>query len=195
MAHTARQLYSFYDYVELDEQTDVKHEFLDGQAWAMAGGTPEHAAISAKIASLLGSALGSRPRRVFSSDLRVRVQATGLATYPDVTIVCEKLALDPEDHKGHTITNPRVLVEVLSPSTEDYDRGEKLGHYKQIQSLAEVVLVAHDRREIEVVRREGDGSWSRHIAGDGEVTRLVSLDCDLPVSEVYRNPLDAVGPT
>ena len=85
--------------------------------------------------------------------------------------------------------NPKVLVEVLSPSTEDYDRGEKLGNYKLIPSLAEVVLVAHDRREVEVVRREADGSWSRQIEKPGEVVMLTSLGCELPVDEIYRDPL------
>jgi Uma2 family endonuclease len=147
--------------------------------------------VCAKIVAILDGALRGRPCRVFSSDLRVRVQATGLGTYPDVTVVSDKLEMDPEDHKRHTVTNPRVIVEVLSPSTEDYDRGEKLGQYKRMASLAEVVLVAHDRREIEVVRRESDGSWSRHIAGEGAAARIASLGCELPVDEVYRDPLEA----
>ena len=81
------------------------------------------------------------------------------------------------------------MIEVLSPSTEAYDRGEKLRHYQQIPSVEEVVLVAHDRREIEIVRREQDGSWSRHLTRDGEVATLSSVECALAVAEVYRNPL------
>ena len=104
-------------------------------------------------------------------------------------MICGKLELDGEDSKGHTALNPRVVVEVLSPSTEDYDRGEKLGNYKQIPSVAEVVLVAHDRREIEIVCRELDGSWSRHVASDGERAMLASLDCELPVREVCGDRL------
>jgi Uma2 family endonuclease len=123
----------------------------------------------------------------------VRVAATGLGTYADVTVICGRLELDPADPKRHTATNPKVLVEVLSPSTEDYDRGDKLGNYKLISTLAEVVLVAHDRREIEVVRREDDGSWSRHIARAGESVELISLGCALSVSEIYRDPLAASG--
>ena len=115
--------------------------------------------------------------------------ATGLGTYPDVTVICDRLELDPEDPKGHTAINPRVLVEVLSPSTEDYDRGEKLGHYKQIPALAEIVLVAHDCREVEVVRREADGSWSRSIARDGDIAVLTSIGCSLQVREIYQDPL------
>src|SRR5690606_31274388 len=121
----------------------IKHEFLDGLVWAMAGGSPEHAAIAANIVALLVNQLAGRRCRVFSSDLRVRVKATGLATYPDVTVVCEQLELDPDDPKGHTVTNPKLLVEVLSPSTAEYDRGEKLDHYRQIESLEVILLVAH----------------------------------------------------
>ncbi len=106
----------------------------------------------------------------------------------DVTVICGK-ELDPEDPKRHTAVNPKLLVEVLSPSTEDYDRGDKLGHYKQIPSLEEVLLVAHDRRGIEIVRREADGTWSREIAREGQVLRLVSLSVELSVDEIYRDPL------
>jgi Uma2 family endonuclease len=112
-----------------------------------------------------------------------------MGDYPDVTVVCDSLELDPEDPKGHTVLNPTVIVEVLSPTTENSDRGEKLGQYKLIASLTEVVLVAHDRREIEIVRREPDGSWSREIAGDGGLIRLRSLGCELSVADVYRDPL------
>jgi Uma2 family endonuclease len=157
----------------------------------MAGGTPEHARIAASVTMLLGSALRGRPCTVFSSDLRVRVPATGLTTYPDVTVVCGKLELDLDDRKGHTVVNPRLVVEVLSPSSEDYDRGEKLGHFKQIVTLEEIVLIAHDRREVEIARREPDGSWSREIAADGGTVRLRSLECDLAVAEIYRDPLAA----
>lgn len=181
--------FSFDEYVALEEDAAVKHEFLDGRVWAMAGGTPEHAAVCANIVTLLGNALRGKPCRTYSSDLRVRVQATGLATYPDVAVIGDRLDLDPEDPKKLTATNPRVLVEVLSPSTEDYDRGEKLGHYKKIASLTEVVLVAHDLQEVEIVRREADGTWSGEIARAGDIARLHSIEVDLPVAEIYRNPL------
>jgi len=115
--------------------------------------------------------------------------ATGLGTYADVTVICGKVEFDPEDRKGHTALGPKVVVEVLSPSTEPYDRGEKLAHCKQIPALQGVLFVAHDRREVEIVRREADGSWSRHVAGAGASARLDSLECDLPVNEMYRDPL------
>jgi Uma2 family endonuclease len=132
------------------------------------------------IATLLGNALRGKPCRTYSSDLRVRVEETGLGTYPDLAVICGPVQLDPHDSRGQTVVNPRVLVEVLSPSTEDYDRGEKLGHYKRIPSLAEVMLAAHDRREVEIVRREPDGTWSREIARQGDVAHLRSIE--LPAS-------------
>jgi Uma2 family endonuclease len=189
MAQPTRQRFSFDDYLVLEDVAAVRHEFLDGQVWAMAGGSPDHAAVCANVCALLSNALRGQPCRVYSSDLRVRVQATGLGTYPDVTVICGKLETDPEDRKGHTVINPRLIVEVLSPSTADYDRDEKLSHYQKIPTLQEVVLVAHDRQEVEVVRREANGSWSRHLARDTESAHLTSVGCELPTKEVYRNPL------
>lgn len=189
MAHAAHRRFAFEEYLLLEEDSRTKHEFMDGQVWAMAGGSPEHAAVSMNVGTLLNVALRGQPCRTFSSDLRVRAQKTGLGTYPDVTVVCGPLQFDPDDSKRQTVVNPRVVIEVLSRSTEDYDRGEKLGHYKTIDSLAEVVFIAHDRCEVEVVRRESDGSWSRQIFGNGERAQLASLGCELPLDEVYRNPL------
>ncbi len=189
MAHVARQFFTFADYVEVAEESRVKLEFLDGQVWAMSGGTPEHAALSASVIAILSSALRGRPCRAYSSDLRVRVKKTGLATYPDATVICGRLEVDPEDPKQLTAINPTVIVEVLSPSTESYDRGEKLAHYKDIETLQEVVFVAQERHEIEVVRREPDGTWSRWISRGADNARIASLECELPLAEVYRNPL------
>lgn len=189
MSHPAHGFFSFDEYLLLEEDSRTKHEFLDGQVWAMAGGSPEHAAIAMNIGTLLGNALRGKPCRTYSSDLRVRVEETGLGTYPDLAVICGQVELDPHDPRRQTAVNPKVLVEVLSPSTEDYDRGEKLGHYKRIPSLAEVMLVAHDRREVEIVRRESDGTWSREIAAGDGVAYLRSLDCRLPVSDIYFNPL------
>lgn len=189
MANLARQQFTFDEYVELEEIAGVRHEYLAGQVWAMSGGSPSHAGVTAKVVGLLGRAVDGEPCRVFSADLRIRALETGLATYPDVSVICGALALDPEDRKGHTATNPKLLVEVLSPPTEAYDRGEKLAHYQTIEALAEVVLIAHDRRQIEVVRREPDGSWSRHVASAGGSATLESIGAALPVDEVYRDPL------
>jgi Uma2 family endonuclease len=191
MVIAARSWFSFAEYVDLEETSGIRHEFLDGQVWAMSGGSPNHSAIAANVTAMLVNHLRGRPCRVYSSDLRIRARATSLGTYADVTVICGKLDLDPEDRKGHTALNPKLLVEVLSPSTETYDRGEKLAHYQQIPGLEEVMLVAHDRQEVEIVRRQPDGSWSRHIAVAGTSARLDSIECDLLVTEIYRDPLGA----
>ncbi len=188
MGEPAHHRFTFDQYLMLEEDSGSKHEFLDGQVWAMSGGTPDHAAVAGNVLTLLNVQLIGKKCRVFTSDLRVRVAATGLGTYPDVSVICGRVELDPEDAKRHTVINPRLLVEVLSPSTEVYDRGEKLRHYQQIASVEEIVLVAHDRIEIEVVRREADGTWSRHVAGDGQRAQLSSVSCALSVREVYRDP-------
>jgi Uma2 family endonuclease len=184
-----RQHFSFAEYLALEEIAAVKHEFLGGHVWAMAGGSPAHAAVAANVIAALSAQLRERPCRVFTSDLRVRVLATGLGTYPDVSVVCGRHEIDPADPRGNTVTNPVVLVEVLSPSTEEYDRGEKLAHYRRIPSLAEVVLIAHDERRLEVWRRDGE-RWTVDVFRAGERARLASLGCELAIDEVYRDPLD-----
>jgi Uma2 family endonuclease len=154
----------------------------------MAGGSREHAAIAANLVALLASALRGRPCQVHTSDLRVRVTASGLATYPDASVICGRAELDPEDRLGHTVTNPLLVVEVLSPSTEKYDRSEKLSEYQSIASLREVVLVGHTAQEIDVWRRADDGGWAVFHYNDSTL-ELTCIDATLQISEVYRDPL------
>ena len=188
MVVSARQRFTFDDYLALEETSHARHEFLDRHVWAMAGGTPEHGGICANLIAHLSNRLSDQPCRGYTSDVRVRVKATGLATYPDVSVVCGGLETDPDDPKGNTVVNPTVLVEVLSPSTEDYDRGEKLAHYKQIPSLREIVLVAHDEQRIELWRRARD-QWILEVARGDEPARIPSLGCELDLAAVFRNPL------
>lgn len=188
MVHAIRQRYTFEEYLALEQISPVRHEFADGQVWAMAGGSPDHAAIAINVAAMLREQLRGRPCRVFGSDLRIRVRETGLSTYPDVSVVCDRLETDSADASGNTVLNPRVLVEVLSPSTEDYDRGEKLAHYKRIESLQEVILVAYDERRIEVWRRS-EHHWTLDVAHQEQSASIRSIDCALPLAEVYLDPL------
>ncbi len=174
--------YAFAEYLAIEEIARVKHEFLDGEIYAMAGGTPEHAALAAVVTTVLGEQLRGGPCRVYSSDLRVRILATGLATYPDVTIVCGPTERDPQS--ATHVVNPRIVIEVLSDGTEEYDRGEKLEHYKKVSSLMAVVLVSHRERKIEVWSREAS-AWEVTVHGSGQVARIPSLDCRLDVDAVY----------
>jgi Uma2 family endonuclease len=153
---------------------------------AMAGGTPDHAGLAAAVTASLNRQLEGKKCRVYSADLRVRVLATGFAGYPDVTVVCNRLERDPED--ANTATNPAVVVEILSPSTEQYDRGEKLRQYQQISSLSHVVLVAHDEKRIDVWSR-GDAGWIVDTSKSGESTTLSGVGCTMNVDDIYRDPL------
>jgi Uma2 family endonuclease len=188
MAQFAHHVFSFADYVLIEADSTIRHEFLQGRVSAMAGGSPRHAAIAARVISQLITQLRGHPCEVFTSDLRIRVLDTGLGTYPDGSVVCGSLRLDPEDPKGHTVTNPKLVVEVLSPSTEEYDRTEKREHYQTIASLEEIVLVAHDQRRIDVWRREG-ARWALHTMTESGSAELRSVGCRLDLGEVYRDPL------
>ncbi len=179
LAHRPR--YDFAQYLELEASSSTKHEFFGGDIFAMAGGTPDHAARSVAVSSALHAQLRGRACRVFSSDLRVRVARTGLTTYPDVTVVCGPLETDPQSDT--TVVNPTVVVEVLSESTARYDRGDKLEHYKQIPSLQACVLVAHDEPLVEVYVREGE-DWRRYSWRSGESARIPAIDCVLAVDDI-----------
>ena len=185
MSAVAHSRYSIAEYVDLEEHANVKHEFLDGTVWAMAGGTPEHAAIASAVIAALSSQLRERRCRVYTSDARVRVVASGLDTYPDVTVVCGHAEFDVEDKNA--LTNPVVLVEITSSGTEAYDRGEKLEHYKRIASLREVVVISHRERRIEVHRCGPTGEWAT-VDAQGQI-ELASIGASLDVEEVYRDPL------
>jgi len=176
--------FTFAEYLELEQRSQTKHEFLDGVVFAMAGGTPEHAAIAARLARLIGNALEGRPCNVYTSDLRIRVPLTGLTTYPDLSVICDRLETDPED--PNTATNPILLVEVLSASTAAYDRGEKLAHYQRLPSLCEVLFVAHDGEQLELWQRQGQGGWLLRVARGAESLELESVSVQVRVSDVYR---------
>jgi Uma2 family endonuclease len=176
--------YSFTDYLALEAASNVKHEFLGGQIYGMAGGTPEHAALSAAVVGILFAQLRDGRCRVHDADLRVRVLSTGLATYPDVTVVCGPRERDPED--VNAVTNPTLIVEVLSRGTEEYDRGDKFEHYKQIPSLRQYVLVSQDEWRIDLWTRSGSDTWNVLVARDRDRVTLASVGAALDVRELYE---------
>lgn len=179
--------YTYAEYLSAEEKSETKHEWLNGEIFAMSGGTPEHALLCASVNRCLGIAVRGKRCAVFSSDLRVRVQATGLSTYPDVSVVCGQIQRAPDDKNA--VVNPILLAEVLSDSTEVYDRGEKASHYRRIPSLREYMLVSQSAWHIEVYRRTDEGEWKMLVVGAGERFYLESVDCYLSVDEVYWNPL------
>lgn len=182
-----RIFYSYDQYLALERSSNVKHEYLGGQIYAMAGGTPEHAALAAAVIGVLYAQLRGGPCRSYDADLRVRVPATGLATYPDVTVVCGEPQRDPTDPDA--VTNPTMIIEVLSRTTEAYDRTEKFEHYQQLASLQQYVLVAHAERAVEVWTRRDDGQFAATTSGPGERAELSAAQAVLDVDELY----DAAG--
>ncbi len=183
---------SYAEFLAREGASEPRHEFLDGQVFAMAGGSPEHGALAAAVIGELRSALRGTPCRVFSSDVRVRIEATGLSTYPDASVVCGQLetaALDKD-----AITNPILLVEVLSDSTEAYDRGAKAAHYRRIPSLREYVLVDQKEPRVEIYRRNEQGRFELFEVTLGQPLELGSVGVTLDVRAIYDNPLAAAAP-
>lgn len=175
------------EYVAAEQASSLRHEYLNGQVYAMAGGTPEHGALAAAVMGELRAALVGKPCRVYSSDVRVSILETRLVTYPDASVVCGTLETDPADRDA--VTNPILVVEVLSESTEAYDRGAKAAHYRQVPSLMEYVFLSQDEPRIEVYRRVAPGRWELREARTGERIPLESCGIELEVSAIFTNPL------
>ena len=179
---------TYPDFVVFERQSPTKHEWLGGAVFDMSGGTYEHSALKVELVTSFSNQLRGKRCRVLDSDMAVRVLATGLLTYPDVSIVCGNREMDPDNENA--LTNPRVIVEVLSDSTETYDRGEKFAHYRRIPSLAEYVLLSQHQRGIEVYRESSSGAWDlAEKALAGESVTLKSIECVIVVDDVYADPL------
>jgi len=188
MSGPARRLhdYTYAQYVALEEESSIRHEFLDGEIYAMAGGSPDHAALAAAIIGLL------RPQlfpgcRAFTSDLRIRIPSTGLSTYPDVAVVCGRTQRATDDVLA--VVNPVLLVEITSDSTEQYDRGDKLTHYKQLSSVRHVLIASHREPHLTLHLREDIG-WLTIDARRGESVALAGVGARLSVDDVYRDGLE-----
>ena len=171
-------------YLALERQARDKSEYFAGEMFAMSGASRRHNLISLNIGAELRAQLRHRPCEVYTSDMRVKVGPTGLYTYPDVVVVCGEPAF--EDTLGDTLLNPTVLVEVLSQSTEDYDRGRKLEHYRSLPSLQEYLLVSQERAHIVHYVRHFDVSWllSDTLGLEASIS-LRSIECEVALSEIY----------
>ena len=190
MSSTARRVhYTYAEYLALEQDSSTRHEYLDGEIYAMAGGTPDHAALAGVAIGILGRGL-PHGCRLFTSDLRVRVAETGLSTYPDGAVICGRTARAADDPIA--VVNPLLLVEVTSPSTEDYDRGEKLRNYQLLPSLREVLIISHREPWVTLVRREEDGRWTSSDCRAGESVALASVGRSIAVDDIYRDGLEDV---
>lgn len=184
MSTAARSYLSPEEYLEIDRAAEQKSEYVDGQMFAMAGGSRNHNLIVTNLARELSLALKGRPCEVYPSDLRIWIPENNRYTYPDASVVCG----DPEflDEHLDTLLNPTLIVEVLSPTTELYDRGKKFERYRSIESLQSYVLVSQDERRVEQYVRQADGRWLfSDTVGEEGVVSLPSIECELKLAEIY----------
>ena len=172
------------EYLAIENRAEFRSEFFNGEMFAMSGASPRHNVIRENLSGEIFARLKGGPCRAVSSNQRVLVDRTGLYTYPDLLIVCGPFELDPEN--SHTITNPTAIVEVLSPSTEKYDRGAKFRNYQQIPSLKEYVLVAQDEAVIDRYVRLSDGSWGLvSFVGLDATLAFATVPVQIPLTDIY----------
>jgi Uma2 family endonuclease len=179
--------YTVEEYFAIDEASETRHEYVDGQIFDMAGGTDRHSQITVNLIGLLWSRLRGNPCQGRDGNLRVRYGRKVRYGYPDALIFCGPAQFDPKARSNTTLLNPTVLFEVLSESTEAYDRGEKFGYYREIDSLREYVLIAQNRPSVQLYRRDASGVWAIEPPIDGLTSSvpLPSADIELPLAELY----------
>ena len=177
------------EYLTFERGSPEKHEYVDGEVFAMSGGTGDHAAIAANLMGELRNQLFGRGCRVLTSDMRIKIPGAGRYVYPDASVVCTP----PEytDETLDTLINPQVVVEVLSESSEAYDRGEKFEAYQTIPSLTSYVLASQTKARLEVFTRQDDGGWLLRSYGPGEHAVLTSIECSIDVDRVYTDVITA----
>jgi Uma2 family endonuclease len=181
-----KRRYTVKEYLRRELNAPERHEYHDGEILAMSGGSDTHSFIIANVIREFGNALKGKPCSVGEGNLRVRNRHAARYVYPDASVICGDREHDPEDPSGHTVLNPRVIVEVLSPTTEAYDRGDKFEYYQGIASLEEYVLVAQDRPSAQSFLRQPDATWSMMGVNGLEGTlRLRSLQIEVPLAEIY----------
>jgi Uma2 family endonuclease len=170
-------------YIAFERASEVKHEYADGEVFAMAGCTREHSLIAMNTAAELRHQLRGRPCEVHGPDMRIKIAATGRYVYADASVVCGTARFE-EEHRD-ILLNPIVIVEVLSDSTEAYDRGEKFEQYRSLSSFQEYVIVSQKKARVEHFRRQTDGRWVLTVLGAGDWLRLESIGCEVAVDELY----------
>ncbi len=185
MSTNAARKYTLEEYIAIEEASEVKHEFRNGEIVAMAGASPNHTFILADLVFLIRSQLKSGGCRIAAADMRVRMTPTGRYSYPDLVVVCGTPVFD--DTKPQALLNPTIIIEVLSESTATYDRGDKFHDYRTLPSLTDYVLVAQDRASVEHYQRQGESDLWLYQAVEGlEATLLIGgLNLSLPLVDVY----------
>ena len=185
MAAIAHHIWTEMEYLAFERTQETKHEYFQGAVYAMAEASEKHVLITTNTSTSLNLQLRQRPCQVYQTDLRLKVGASGLYTYPDISVVCA----DPRfaDSEQDTLLNPIVIIEVLSPSTENYDRGKKFQLYRALETLQEYILIAQDSPRIERFLRQSDDTWLlREAVGLAGAIELPSIQCTLALADVYE---------
>jgi Uma2 family endonuclease len=186
MSIEQKQRYSVKEYLALERESEIKHEYWNGEIFAMTGASFKHNRIAVNVSRILDNQLENRECDVLAGDMRVKITATGLYTYPDVVVVCGEPELEIIEGM-ETLLNPVLIVEVLSPSTKDYDQGSKFDHYRSLESLGEYVLINQNEPHVMLYVKQPDGSWNLSETREIDSTiHLPLLDCNLALREVYR---------
>jgi Uma2 family endonuclease len=183
MSQLAERVYTAKEYLALERAADHKSELVNGRIYAMAGASVPHNFIAGNIFAEMRAQLRGRPCSVLVNDMRVKVGPTGMYTYPDVVALCDLPEL--EDAHGDTLLNPAVIIEVLSDSTEKYDRGEKFAHYRKLETLREYILVAQDKIRIEQYVRHGEHWMLGEISDPADTLRIETLGCEIALRDIY----------
>lgn len=185
MSAAPKQRWTVEEYLAYERTSEQRHEYLNGEIMLMAGATENHNLIVTNLLASLHAQLRQRPCRVYPGDMRVKISRVGVYTYPDVSVICGTPQY--EDDRRDTYLNPALVIEVLSPSTESYDRGRKFQFYRTLPSLQEYVLVAQDTQRIERYVRQADGMWLLEDAHEPNAAmKLESIDCVLTLADVYE---------
>ncbi len=184
MSTQVKVYYTPDEYLALERQAEYKSEYFNGEIFAMTGASRRHNLVAANVLAALHTQLRKRPCEIYPSDMRVKVSATGLYTYPDVVIVCGEPSFD--DKRKDTLVNPTALVEVLSKSTASYDRGEKFEHYRKLTSLTDYLVIAQNKYHVEHYTRQPDNQWLLAETDDiGQTIQIPSIECTLALVDIY----------
>lgn len=194
------RFYTVEEYLEMEEASETRHDYLDGRIFDMAGGSAEHNTIAVNLIGELRQVLKGSSCRVFGLDHRLQDARSTLYTYPDVQIVCGEPEYRPDDKRRTTLTNPKVIIEVLSPSTEAYDRGDKFARYIALPSLVDYLLVSQKSARVDTFHRQGDGTWRfSWVEGLNQTLVVEAVGVTVPLAEIYRDvtfppPPEVPGP-
>ncbi|MGD1900949.1 MAG: Uma2 family endonuclease [Geitlerinemataceae cyanobacterium] len=170
------------EYLAAEAVSPVKHEYHDGEIFAMAGASNAHVIVTDNLTGLLLAHTRGTGCRPYSTDMKVRIESTNRFFYPDLLVTCDRA-----DREADLKQRPKLIIEVLSDSTEAFDRGKKFDHYSELESLEEYVLVSQDRIRVEIFQRRDDDTWTLKRYGAGETVRFASLDFDCPIAEIYTD--------